>query len=136
MKERFLNILKWFFIALGVLIFAQIVFFVMIIIFANTFRIDKVSDIKLKPQKYNLKQMEKIIEYAQNYRDENGKFPKTIQDIKMNKNFEYNYSTSHDYDCYKIELKNTKTNATKQYEYCSIQKDGLTSTSENFIETQ
>lgn len=136
MKDRFLNVLKWFFIALGVLFFAQIVFFVAIIIFANTFRIDKVSDIKIEPQKYNIKEMEKIIDYAQNYKAENGKFPKVVEDIKLNKNLEYKYSTSNNDDCYKIELKNTKTKATKQYEYCSTQKDGLTSTSENFIETK
>ena len=134
MKDRLINVLKWFFIAMGVLFFATILLFIAIVIFANTFKIESVPEIK--QSKFNLKEMKKIVDYAENYKDKNGKYPEKVEDIKLNKNLEYKYTTSNDFDCYNIELKNTKSNSTKQYQHCRIKKDGLSSNSESFSEVK
>lgn len=137
MKDRFLNVLKWFFIVLGILFFAQIVLLIMIMVFANTSNFNKMYDFQIKQQKLNTKEIQKIIDYIENYKQKNGKYPKTIEgNIKLNKNTEYKYSTSNEDNCYLINVKNTKTSAIKQYQHCNVQKHGSVSISESFIETK
>ena len=62
MKERILNVLKWFFIVLGILFFAQIILFIGIVIFANTFKEMTIPEIK--PQKLNNAEIQKITSYV------------------------------------------------------------------------
>lgn len=132
MKERILNVLKWFFIALGVLFFAQIILFIGIVIFANTFKEITVPDIK--PQKLNNAEIQKITSYVDEYKEEKGTYPENINNIKLKDNFEYTYKVSDNSNCYEIELKNKKVSSKINYQKCSISKDGAKSQSENYTE--
>lgn len=132
MEKRLLNVLKWFFISLGVLFFALIILIAALIFMANMFTIDTIPNIK--PAKTNLKELQKIIDYAEDYKEQNGVYPQNIENIKENKNIKLDYSTYNNSNCYKIDFKNSKTNTTKQYQHCNIKKEGSTSTSESYSE--
>lgn len=134
MKERLINVLKWFFIALGILFFALIILIVCLIIIANTYKIGTVADIK--PAKPNLKEIQSVINFVEEYKKENGIYPDKAENIKQEKNTQLNYSTYNDSNCYKIEFKNSKTKTTKQYQHCIIEKDGSISNSENYSEVK
>ena len=134
MKERILNVLKWFFIVLGILFFAQIILFIGIVIFANTFKEMTIPDIK--PQKLNNAEIQKITSYVDKYKEGNGTYPENIDSIKLKDNFEYTYKLSDNSNCYEIELKNKKISSKVNYQKCSISKDGAKSQSENYTEVK
>ena len=117
---------------MGVLFFAQIILFIGIVIFANTFKEITVPDIK--PQKLNNTEIQKITSYVDKYKEENGTYPENIDNIKLKDNFEYTYKLSDNSNCYEIELKNKKVSSKINYQKCSISKDGAKSQSENYTE--
>ena len=133
MKERALNVLKWFFITLGVLFLAQIILFAGIMIYANTFKTIKVP--KVKSQKINNAQMQTIIDYVEKYKQEKGVYPENINDINLKNDTEYKYEVSDNSFCYKIELTKKNSNSKAVYQKCSVSKEGIVSQSENYTET-
>lgn len=132
MKERLINIIKWFLIILGVIFLIQILIVLGAVIgiskFANSdMNINKNTSLKLK-------QMQPVINYAQDYYNKNGKYPVEIDNVKLNKNLEYKYETSKDLNCYTITTKDKKSNTTKQYQHCSTKSENSNSSSESYVE--
>jgi len=127
MKERFLNVLKWFFITLGILFLIQLLLLSGIFI---GFHSIKDSDINIKPVNANLKEIQPIVDYAEKYRLENNKYPDKV-DIKIKKG-EYKYEASNNFDCYKITYTNKKTQ--KTYNCCTINNENSNSKTESFSE--
>ncbi len=128
MKERFLNVLKWFFIILGVLFLFQMLILSGIFIGFNSI---KEPDIKIKPSDMKLKEIQPVVDYAEKYRSENNSYPDKI-DIKI-KHGTYKYETSNNSNCYKIEhiYKDIK----KEYECCTLNSENSNSKSESFSQT-
>ena len=91
MKERFLTVLKWFFIALGVIFFIQILLvlgaFLGILAFSNT-------TFKMPENVNTMKDIKPIINYVQDYQKDTGKYPKTVEGIKLKKDLVYKYEPS------------------------------------------
>ncbi len=131
MKERFLTVLKWFFIVLGIIFFIQLLLilgaFIGIITFAN-------STFKMPENINKMKDIKPIINYVQDYQKENGKYPETIENIKLKKDLTYKYEPSKDFNCYTVTLKSKKENLTKQYQQCMVKTDNSTSSSESYVE--
>ncbi len=131
MKERFLTVLKWFFIVLGVIFFIQILLvlgaLLGILAFANT-------TFKMPENVNKMKDIKPIIKYVQDYQKETGKYPKTVDGIKLKKGLVYQYEPSKDFNCYTITLKSQKDNLTKQYQQCMVKTDNSNSSSESYVE--
>ena len=145
MKDRFLQVLKWFFIVLGVIFFFQILLILGAIIgitgFAN-------YDIKPFETKSNIKPFENLVKYLDDYKQANGQYPEDIKDIddsvvlkeiNDNKNYDFEYNTSDDENCYKIiakpkEKSRNKNLTTKEYGRCSSKSSETNSQSESYIE--
>lgn len=131
MKERLINVLKIFLMVLGGLFLIQFLIGLGIIFglvgFANMDFGYDYSDKKLKP-------IQPIIDYVDNYYEENGKYPNKLGDVKLKKDLDYKYELTNDGSCYSITVKSKKENSTKQYQYCSIDKDNSTSRSESYVE--
>ena len=73
MKESFLKILKWFFIILGIIFFIQILLFLVLLfgfLTETKTNITKFND--FSPSKSSIKQIQSIINYAEEYKDKNG----------------------------------------------------------------
>ena len=127
MKERFLNIVKWFFIILGVLFLLQLLLLSGIFIGFNSI---KEPDIKIKPVNANSKEIQPVVDYVEKYRTENNKYPDNV-DVKIKKG-EYKYETSNNSNCYKIIYTNKKTE--KTYSCCTINSENSNSREESFSE--
>ena len=131
MKERLLNVLKVFFIILGVLFLIQVLIGLGIIFgfvgFANTdFNYLKVDYKKLK-------QIQPIIKYVEDYKIQNGSYPDKIENIKVKKDLKYEYSTTKDKNCYTIKA-NLKNDIVQEYQRCSIDTTNSSSKSESYVE--
>ena len=126
MKERFLNVLKWFFIILGVLFLIQMLILSGIFIGFNT-----IKEADIKPVDIKLKEIQPIVDYAENYRNEHKKYPDTV-DVKI-KRGEYKYETSNNAKCYEIEYTDKKVK--KEYGCCRENNDYSNSKSESFSQT-
>lgn len=131
MKKRLINVVKWFFITLGVLFFIQFILILGAILglvsFAN-------FDFKAHETKTNIKPFENVIKYLDKYSEENGKYPQNIDSIKTDKNYDFEYKTSNNDSCYVLSAKSKKTQMTKEYQKCSIKSDNSISTSQSYIE--
>lgn len=145
MKERFLQVLKWFFIILGVIFFLQFLLIIGAILgiagFAN-------YDIKpFEAKNNNIKPFNNIVKYLDEYKEENGEYPSDIKDIEdsdilkeinNNKNYDFEYKTSNDDNCYTITAKpkekSKKNLTTKEYGKCSSKTNGANSHSESYVE--
>ena len=124
MKDRFLNVVKWFFIILGVLFLIQLLILSGIFIGfkkADTINIDYSADISAK-------EIEPLIKYIDEYKKENGKYPEKIENVKLKKGLEYKYNAKD--DCYTIDL--TSKKATKQYKKCEKIDDNSSYKTESF----
>ncbi len=131
MKERLLNVLKVFFIILGVLFLLQIIIGLGIVLgfvgFANAdFNYIKVDNKKLK-------QIQPIIKYLEDYKIQNGVYPDKIEGVKLKKGLEYNYSITKDKNCYTIKA-GLKDNIIQEYQRCSIDTTNSSSNSESYME--
>lgn len=131
MKERLINVLKWFLMILGVIFLIQFLIGLGIIFglvgFAN-------ADLDFINTDKRLKPIQPIIDYVEEYKEENGKYPDKLGDIKLKKDLDYKYEVTKDGNCYTITVKSKKENMTKQYQYCSMDKDSATSRSESYVE--
>jgi len=128
MKERVLNFLKWFFIVLGILFFIQLILLSGIFIGFSKIKEPDFKDIKV--ENANLKELQPIIDYAEKYRNENNKYPESV-DIKIKKG-EYKYSTSDNSNCYKIIFENKKIK--KEYNCCTLNSENSNSRQESYSE--
>lgn len=144
MKERLLKVLKWFFIILGIIFFIQILIVLFISIgFAATTKISSISFKDLSSSKNNLKQIQPIINYAEDYYLKNNKYPDKIDEtIKVKKNLNYKYEVSKNNVCYTItvypeDVKDRHTlvaEKIKQYQHCKSNSSGASSSSESYVE--
>ncbi len=126
MKERFLNFIKWFFIILGILFLIQLLIMSGIFIGFNS-----IKETEIKPANANLKEIRPIINYVEDYREKNNKYPDSV-DIKL-KHGEYTYETGNNSNCYKIIYNNIKTK--KEYGSCTINSENSNSKTETYSET-
>lgn len=131
MKSRLLNVLKVFFIILGVLFLLQVLIGLGIIFgfvgFANyDFNYIKVDNKKLK-------QIQPIIKYVEDYKIQNGKYPEKIENVKIKKDLKYEYSTTNDKNCYTIKA-TLKNDIVQEYQRCSIDTTNSSSKSESYAE--
>ena len=117
MKERINKIIKWFFIALGIIFFIQILVVATIYFVVKKFETIDIN--KLTPDIGKPKEFSKIINYAQDYYNKNGKYPENIDNIKKKKDLIYKYETTKDSKCYSITIKSEKNKITKN-EYTKI----------------
>ena len=130
MKERLLNVVKVFLIILGVLFLIQMLLIIGAIIgLVNFSNIDFENSPKVN---FQAKEMQPVIKYVEEYKNENGVFPKDISNLKLKKGLEYKYEPSKDGNCYTIKI--NKDKQTKQYQRCLIQGENSNSTSESFVE--
>ena len=129
MKAKLFNVLKWFFIILGVL-------FLSLIVLSFTFvaGIANISNIKAPTFDTKLKEIMPIVEYVENYFEENNKYPDKIENVKIKKDITYKYETSNNNTCYTIKAKLKKEKLTKEYQHCSINSKNGVSNSESYIE--
>ena len=132
MKEKIINVLKWFFIVLGVAFLVQI-----LIVITAFVTMKRVTAVNFETIETNIKKPSEfipIINYAQEYYDKNGKFPQNIDGIKLKKNLEYDYKTTKDLNCYTVTVKSKKNDITKQYQCCKMQDKNSNSNSESYVE--
>lgn len=129
MKERFLNVLKWFLIVLGVLFLIQLILIVGFVFGMFSIKNADISSFNTSKDK----EITSIVKYIDKYKQDNGAYPQDIKEAKLNKNYEYNYELSKDKNCYTISLKSKKNSSTKQYQECSTKSDNSFSYSQVLI---
>ncbi len=136
MKERFLKVLKWFFIILGIIFFIQILF--ILLISAGFMAQEKMSFNKINnfsPSKNTYGKIQPIINYAEEYRNANDKYPDKISDdVKVNKKLDYKYEVSKNGTCYTITVNKDKSDKFSQYQHCKDASENSSSSSESYIE--
>ncbi len=137
MKERFLKVLKIFLMVLGGIFLIQLLLLIGAI--AGIIGFAKADfnfmDLDMDENK-NLKPVMPIIEYVENYRKENGIYPKNIEKVKMKKNLNlyYNYETSDNDNCYTITIKSKNDKAIKKYQNCAVDSENSSSKSRSYVE--
>ena len=132
MKQRFLNVLKWFFIILGILFLFQILITIGMFIGFNKFTKADLGVVSKSSK--NISQIQPVIDYVENYKKENGKYPIKLENIKVKKGLNFKYETSNNQNCYSITFDISKEKVTRQYQYCAMSSDNSNSTSESYIE--
>ena len=132
MKERFLNVLKWFFIILGVLFLMQILLVAGAFIGLSSFAKADINTIGSKSPK--IKDIQPIINYVEDYQMQNGRYPEKVEKVKVKKGLDYKYEISSNADWYKIKTKKEKENLTSQYQHCKVSSENSNSSSESYIE--
>ena len=132
MQERLLKVVKIFFIVLGAM-FLVIMCLTMALFFGSSKMMnDDLFNMNIKIDKS--KSIQKIVDFAESYREQNGQYPQTLDGIKLDKNVEYVYKTSENDNCYKVDVKYKKTNKIQQYERCLIKTNNKNSYSESYSE--
>lgn len=132
MKQRLINVLKWILITFGVLFVLQALVVVGIILGIKGF--NNADYTITKNTNKNLKQMQPIINFAENYRLKNGKYPKSIEGVKIKPDLYFKYETTNNDDCYSITTKNKKDNLTRQYQHCATNNANSNSSTESYVE--
>lgn len=131
MKERLLNVLKWFLIVLGILFLFQLLIGFGLFLGIMGFVDDGISLINMDKK---IKPMQKAIKYIEDYRMQNSKYPSNLENAKLKKNFEYNYETTNDSNCYMLKIKSKKENLVKQYQRCYFESNGGMSNTQSYTE--
>jgi len=131
MNERLKNVLKWFFITLGVLFLIQF-----LLILGAVLGLTHFADFNFKGYevKTNIKPFEKIIKHLDEYNEKNGKYPSDINSIKKDKNYDFEYKTTKDNSCYTLKAVSKKNSLTKEFNKCLIKSDGGVSQTQSFVE--
>ncbi len=132
MKERFLNVIKWFFIVLGVLFLMQLLIVIGAFIGFSNFAKADINTFNNTNSK--IKDIQPIINYVEDYRIKNGKYPEKVENIKTKKKLNYKYEISKDANCYTITTKKEKENLTSQYQHCQVTSENSNSSSESYVE--
>ena len=132
MKERLKNVVKWFLITLGVLFLAQILILAGAVAGASKFaHADRGIVINSKDR---IKKIQPIIDYAEDFKKKNQKYPEKIENVEIKKDIEYEYSTSDNATCYNIKAKSKKDNVVQEYKRCSAKDDNSSSDLESYSE--
>lgn len=131
MKERMLNVLKWFFIVLGVLFLFQLLIGFGLFLGIMGFVDDGIGFVNLDKK---FKQAQKAIKYIEDYRVQNGKYPSNLEGAKLKKNIDYEYEATKDFNCYVLKFKSKKENLVKQYQRCYFESDGGMSNTQSYTE--
>lgn len=145
MKERFLKVLKWFFIVLGVIFFIQIIIVLLIAVgLALPFRYDFGAKNNFSSSEKTFKHIQPVINFAEDYYKENNKYPDKIdENIKIKDLYEYEYKTSKDNNCYTVTLKPVQRQTLlpeknnekiRQYQHCQANSENSSSSSESYLE--
>ena len=93
MKERLINVIKWFFIILGVLFLFQLLIGFGLFLGIMGFVDDGIGLINYDKR---IKPMQSTIKYIEDYRVQNGKYPQNLDGAKLKKNLDYKYETTKD----------------------------------------
>ncbi len=131
MKEKIFEVIKWVLIALGIIFLIQIL--IIIGAFIGISRLSKMTFDIPNADKIQ-KELRPIVDYAESYRDKNGKYPQNIENVKIKKDIDYKYEASKDFTCYTITAKTKKNSSTKQYQHCRQNSDNSQSSSESYVE--
>ncbi|MBQ8634556.1 hypothetical protein IJ425_00195 [bacterium] len=131
MKERLFNVIKWFFIILGILFLFQLLIAFGLFLGIMGFVDEGIGVINYDKR---MKPMQHAIKYIENYRNQNGKYPQNIDGIKLKKNLEYKYETTKDSNCYVLIIKSKKDNFTKQYQHCFFNTENGASNTHSYSE--
>ena len=131
MKKRLLNVLKIFFIIMGVLFLLQLLIGLGIILGLVGFANADIDYFKIDDKK--LKTMQPIIKQLEEYKKQLGVYPDNIEKFKIKKDLNYEYTTTKDKNCYTLTIK-TKNNKTQQYQHCSFNTQNSTSNSQSYVE--
>ena len=133
MQERLIKVLKALLIAFGVVFLLQVIFLTLIFIgifkFSDFRDFDK-FDFKMPQVTTHPKEITPIIEQAEKYRLENGKYPEKLENVKTKK--EFKYEATKDGNCYTVTMEDK--GKTKQYQECKLNSEGSSSISQNYIE--
>ena len=132
MQERLIRVIKIFFIVLGVM-FLIIMFLTLALFFGSSKMLDNES-FNLNMNIGKSKTAQKIVDFAESYREQQGQYPETLDGIKLDKNIEYSYKTSENNNCFKVDIKYKKANKTQQYQRCLIKTSNTNSYSESYSE--
>ncbi len=132
MKERFLNVLKWFFIIMGVLFLMQMLLIAGAFIGLSSFAKTDINTIGSKSPK--IKDIQPIINYVEEYQLKNGKYPEKVENVKVKKGLNYKYEISKNANCYTITTKKEKDNMQSQYQHCKVSSENSNSSSESYVE--
>lgn len=111
MQERLRNVIKWFFIILGILFLIQMFILSGILIGFKT--ADKSS---LSFGGNTPKEMKEVVKYISEYRNEHSKFPDNLEGFKGKRGFDYSYKLSDKNNCYTVTI--TGKDSVKSYKYC------------------
>ncbi len=134
MKERLINVLKWFLIILGVLFLLQFLLIIGAIIGITCLSKTNFEDYTPKA---NVKPFENIIKYLDEFYEDEGKYPDDISSVKKEKNYDFDYKVNSDKSCYTISAKPNKKNKniqTKRYQKCYAKTDNSMTTSQSYVE--
>ncbi len=132
MKERLLNVLKWLLIALGAIFLIQLLVVAGVIVGVKNFSETNFNFASATNK--NLKDMQPLINYVENYKAKNDKYPERIQNVKIKPNLYYKYELNKDGNCYTITTNSKKDNLTRQYQHCSTKEPNSKTSSESYVE--
>ena len=130
MKQRLLNVLKWFFIVLGVFYLIQVIFVsgaLVGLIGLTKIDFNKFENISKKNS------LNSVINYIEDYKIKNNAYPKNLEGAKLNKKSAYNYELSKEGNCYTIK-ETTKDNVVKEYRRCSSNSSNSSMNTQSYIE--
>ena len=131
MKKRLFNVLKIFLMILGALFLVQLLIILGAVIgftsFAN-------ADFAVVKQDVKLKTIQPVIDYVEDYRSKNGKYPSKVENVKVKKDLEYKYEVAKDFNCYTITVKSQKENLIKKYQHCFVEGENSSSNSQSYVE--
>lgn len=130
MKKRFINVVKWFFIVLGVMFLLQTVLILGTILGIVSF---SKMDFNKFEDKNSYGDFQPIINFVDNYYKENKSLPKTIENVKVKKNLKYTYEVDKKGECYSIKSKDEKNS--KEYKNCMNSTENSSSNSVYYFES-
>jgi len=138
MKEKALRVLKIVLIIFGILFLLQVLIFFLIMLGLFSFGSAKAFDINTTFNTDNIKsssrpkEIQPIVDYAEDYQIKNKKFPENVENVKVKDKLDYKYEVTRDGNCYTVTVK--EKNTTKQYQHCKTSSDNSSSTSESYVE--
>lgn len=130
MKERLINVIKWFFIVLGVFYLIQVIFVsgaIVGLIGLAKIDLNKLENIS------NKHSLNSIVSYIEDYKTKNNTYPQNLEGVKLNKKYTYNYELSKEGNCYTIS-ETGKNNIVREYRRCSSSTSNSNTNTQSYIE--
>lgn len=128
MKERLVQVIKWFLIILGLLFLLQIVVISIALFGVSRLNVLELENMGIKKPK----EIQSVINYIERYKLDNKTYPKNLENAKLNKDFEYSYELSDDNNCYTLEVKSNKNNKVQSYSKCDKSDKNSTTQKESY----